>query len=226
MTALSPRLFLAFPAVAAAAMYIRPASALSDPQQLVESSRLAFLDMMTDSSYEEMRDYVKRSRAILIFPQLIKGAFIIGGEGGSGVLVARGPGGWSYPAFYTLASGSLGLQIGGQVAELVLTIMSNKALSAVIDNQFKVGGNIDVAVGPVGKGLSASTTSNLRGDAYSFAKTQGLYGGVSLEGAGILERGTWNTEYYGAGATPDGIVNQRRHSNKDAEMLRTALASY
>jgi hypothetical protein len=118
------------------------------------------------------------------------------------------------------------LQIGGQVAELVLTIMSNKALSAVIDNQFKVGGNIDVAVGPVGKGLSASTTSNLRGDAYSFAKTQGLYGGVSLEGAGILERGTWNTEYYGAGATPDGIVNQRRHSNKDAEMLRTALASY
>jgi SH3 domain-containing YSC84-like protein 1 len=226
MTALSRRLFLAFPAVAAAAMYIRPASALSDPQQLVESSRLAFLDMMTDSSYEEMRDYVKRSRAILIFPQLIKGAFIIGGEGGSGVLVARGPGGWSYPAFYTLASGSLGLQIGGQVAELVLTIMSNKALSAVIDNQFKVGGNIDVAVGPVGKGLSASTTSNLRGDAYSFAKTQGLYGGVSLEGAGILERGTWNTEYYGAGATPDGIVNQRRHSNKDAEILRTALASY
>jgi SH3 domain-containing YSC84-like protein 1 len=226
MTALSRRLFLAFPAVAAAAMYVRPASALSDPQQLVESSRLAFLDMMTDSSYEEMRDYVRQSRAILIFPQLIKGAFIIGGEGGSGVLVARGSGGWSYPAFYTLASGSLGLQIGGQVAELVLTIMSNKALGAVIDNQFKVGGNIDVAVGPVGKGLSASTTSNLRGDAYSFAKTQGLYGGLSLEGAGILERSTWNTEYYGAGATPDRIVNQRRHSNKNAEMLRTALAPY
>ena len=226
MTALSRRVFFAFPAAAAAAMYMRPAFALSDPQQLVESSRIAFLDMITDSDHEEMREYVKQSRALLIFPRLVKGAFIIGGEGGSGVLVARGSGGWSYPAFYTLASGSVGLQIGGQVAELVLTIMSDKALNAVIDNQFKIGGNIDVAVGPVGKGLSASTTTNLRDDAYSFAKTQGLYGGLSLEGAGILERGSWNTEYYGAGATPDGIVNQRRHSNKDAEILRIALAPY
>lgn len=226
MPAVSRRLFLALSPAALAAMYLRPAFALSDTQQLVDSSRLAFLDMMTDSGYEEMRDYVKQSRALLIFPQLIKGAFIIGGEGGSGVLVARNSDGWSYPAFYTLASGSLGLQIGGQVAEVVLTIMSDKALDAVIDNHFKIGGNIDVAAGPVGKGLSASTTSNLRGDAYSFAKTQGLYGGLSLEGAGILERDKWNADYYGAGATPDGIVKQRRHSNKNAEILRAALAPY
>ena len=226
MTALSRRSFLALSAAATAAMYVRPAFALSDPQQLVESSRLAFLDMMTDSGYEEMRDYVKQSRALLIFPQLVKGALIVGGEGGSGVLVARNSLGWSYPAFYTLASGSLGLQIGGQVAEVMLTIMSNKALDALIDNQFKIGGNIGVAAGPIGKGLSAATTSNLRGDAYSFAKTQGLYGGVSLEGAGVLERDAWNTDYYGAGATPEGIVNQGRHSNKNAELLRNALAPY
>jgi lipid-binding SYLF domain-containing protein len=226
MTTLSRRVFFALPAAAAVAMYVRPAFALSDPQQLVESSRIAFLDMITDSDHEEMREYVKKSRALLIFPQLVKGAFIIGGEGGSGVLVARSSTGWSFPAFYTLASGSLGLQIGAQVAELVLTIMSTKALDAIIDNQFKIGGNIDVAAGPVGKGLSASTTSNLRGDAYSFAKTQGLYGGMSLEGAGIVKRDTWNADYYGAGATPDSIVKQHQHSNKNAEMLRTALAPY
>jgi SH3 domain-containing YSC84-like protein 1 len=226
MTALSRRLFLAFPAAAAAAMYVRPAFALSDPQQLVESSRITFLDMITDSGYSEMRDYVKQSRAMLIFPQLVRGAFIVGAEGGSGVLVARSSAGWSYPAFYTLASGSLGFQIGGQVAEVVLTIMSNRALDAVIGNQFKIGGNIGVAAGPIGKGLSAATTTNLRDDAYSFAKTQGLYGGVSLEGAGILEREGWNADYYGAGATPDGIVTQGLHSNKNAEILRSALAPY
>jgi len=226
MTAVSRRLLLALPALAAAAAFVRPAFALSDPQQLVESSRISFLDMITDTDYAEMRGYVRQSRALLIFPQLVKGAFIIGGEGGSGVLVARGSGGWSYPAFYTLASGSLGPQIGGQVVEMVLTIMSAKALGAVIDNQFKIGGNIDVAAGPVGKGLSASTTTNLSADVYSFAKTQGLYAGLSLEGAGILQRDAWNEEYYGGGATPDGIIVQGRSSNKNAEILRSALAPY
>src|SRR6202521_95804 len=128
MTALSRRLFLSLPAAAPAASLIRPAFALSEPQQLVEKSRIAFLDIITDENYSEMREYVKRARAMIIFPELVKGAFIIGGEGGSGVLVGRGSQGWSDPAFYTLASGSFGLQIGGQVAELVLTIMTGKGL--------------------------------------------------------------------------------------------------
>src|SRR6266403_3673387 len=100
MTNVSRRLFLALPAVAAAATLARPAFALSDAQNLVEKSRLAFLDMITDDNYKEMRDYVKQARALIIFPELIKGAFIIGAEGGSGVLVTRGAAGagWSYPA--------------------------------------------------------------------------------------------------------------------------------
>ena len=114
MTPFSRRLFLSLPAAAAAAGLIRPAFALSEPQQLVEKSRIAFLDMITDDNYSEMRQYVKRARALLIFPELVKGAFIIGGEGGSGVLVGRDSRGWSYPAFYTLASGSLGFQIAAR----------------------------------------------------------------------------------------------------------------
>ena len=228
MMHVSRRLFLALPAAAAAASLVRPAFALSDAQNLVEKSRLAFLDMITDDNYKEMREYVKRARALIIFPELIKGAFIIGSEGGSGVLVTRGASGqgWSYPAFYTLASGSLGLQIGGQSSELVLTVMSEKALDAVINDQFKVGGNVDVAIGPVGKGLSAATTTNFSSDAYSFAKTQGAYVGMSLDGAGILSRGSRDVEYYGTGATSAGIVIQRKFSNKNADILRDALAPY
>ena len=228
MMTMSRRLFLALPAAAAAAGIVRPAFAMSDAQQLVEKARLAFLDMITDDNYKEMRDYVKQSRALVIFPELIKGAFIIGAEGGSGVLVTRGPAGqgWSYPAFYTLASGSLGLQIGGQSSELVLTVMSEKALTSLINDQFKVGGNVDVAVGPVGKGLSASTTTNFSSDAYSFAKTQGAYVGMSLDGAGILSRQSRDEEYYGKGATSTGIVIQRKFANKNADVLRDALSPY
>ncbi len=228
MISMSRRLFLALPAAAAAAGIVRPAFAMSDAQQLVEKARLAFLDMITDDNYKEMRDYVKQSRALVIFPELIKGAFIIGAEGGSGVLVTRGAAGqgWSYPAFYTLASGSLGLQIGGQSSELVLTVMSEKALTSLINDQFKVGGNVDVAVGPVGKGLSASTTTNFSSDAYSFAKTQGAYVGMSLDGAGILSRQSRDEEYYGKGATSTGIVIQNKFTNKNADILRDALSPY
>jgi len=229
MTSVSRRLFLALPAAAAAAGLMRPAFALSEAQQLVEKSRLAFLDMITDENYKEMRSYVKEARALLIFPDLVKGAFVVGAEGGSGVLVTRNtkPGeGWSYPAFYTLAEGSLGLQIGGQVSELVLTLMSEKALNAIINDQFKIGGNIDVAVGPIGKGLSAATATGLSADAYSFAKTQGAYVGLSLDGAGILSRQSRDEEYYGAGATSANIVIYRKYSNHNAQILRDALAPY
>jgi len=228
MLTVSRRHFLALPAAVAAASLVRPAFALSDAQILVEKSRLAFLDMITDENYKEMREYVKKSRALIIFPELIKGAFIIGAEGGSGVLVTRGAAGqgWSYPAFYTLASGSLGRQIGGQSSELVLTIMSEKALTAVIEDQFKVGGNVDVAIGPVGKGLSASTTTNFSSDAYSFAKTAGAFVGMSLDGAGILSRTSRDVEYYGQGATSAGIVVQRKFTNKNADVLRDALSPY
>ena len=226
MSAITRRLFLTLPAAAAAAAAVRQAFALSEPQQLVERSRIAFLDIITDNAFSEMRDYVKRARGLLIFPNVIKGAFIIGAEGGSGLLVARGQGGWSYPAFYTIGSGSLGLQIGGQSAELVITIMSAKSMDAIIDNQFKIGGNIDVAIGPVGKGLTASTTTNLDADAYSWAKTQGLFVGLSFDGSGIFKRDGWNAEYYGAGAQPVDIVIKGKWTNKNAQILRDALAPY
>ena len=226
MTVLSRRLFLSLPAAAAAMAVVPPASAMSEEQQLVEKSRIAFLDIITDNAFSEMRDYVKRARGLLIFPNVLKGAFIIGAEGGSGVLVARGQGGWSYPAFYTIGSGSLGLQIGGQSAELVITITSAKAMDAIIDNQFKIGGNIDVAIGPVGKGLTASTTTNLDADAYSWAKTQGLFAGLSFDGSGIFSRDGWNANYYGPKATPEEIVLKGKWTNKNAQILRDALAPY
>lgn len=205
----------------------RPAEALSDQQEIVDKARITFDKLITSPEFAELPGYVKRAKAIMIFPTLVKGGFILGAEGGSGVLVARDDKlGWSYPAFYTLAAGSLGLQIGGQVSEVVLTIMSDKALGAVIDNQMKFGGAVSIAAGPLGKGLEAGTTTNLSADVYSFAKTAGLFGGLSLEGAGVLKRDSWNTEYYGTGATPYAILIQRRYSNPNAQPLRDALAPY
>ena len=96
----------------------RPAGALSEQEELLERSRLTFLKLIDHPDFPELKQYVHHAKALLIVPSLIKGGFFIGGEGGSGVLIARSPeGGWSNPAFYTLGAGSLGLQFGGQVGQ-------------------------------------------------------------------------------------------------------------
>jgi lipid-binding SYLF domain-containing protein len=204
----APRTRLGFPRLAALLAVLalglaatRPAVAASEPEQLVEKARLTIEALMDDPDMPELQKYIKVAKGVLIFPQLIKGGFIIGGEGGSGVF----------------------LQIGGQVSQVVLTVMNQGAVDAVLKSQFKLGADASVAVGPIGKGVEASTTINLELDVYAFSKTQGLFGGGALEGAAILKREGWNSEFYGGKPTPRDIVIDRKVTNRKADQLRAAL---
>jgi lipid-binding SYLF domain-containing protein len=219
-------LMLAGLAAPAAAMGARAAFALTPQQEVLDKSRISFEKLITSVEFGELPGYMKRSKAVLIFPELYKGGFVLGAEGGTGVLSARGAQGWSQPAFYDLMAGSVGLQIGGQVSEVVVTIMSDKALDAVLSDQFKFGGDMSIAVGPIGKGIGADTTTNLQADAYTFAKTAGLFGGVSFEGAGIIKKDAWNRAYYGEGATPRGIVVDNKFRNPNTQALLKSLQPY
>lgn len=194
-------------------------------QELVDRSRITFDKLIAHPSFTELPEYVRQAKALVIFPSVVKGAFGVGGEGGSGIIIARSPGGWSDPAFYTIAAGSLGIQVGGQVSEVILTVMSDKALDALINNQFNVGGDMEVAAGP-GKSQGAATTTNLGADMYTFAMSSGLFGGVSLEGAAIQKSEEWNEGYYGKGATPYAILIERRFTNPNTGALRAALSAY
>ena len=205
----------------------RSAHALSDQQELIERSRLTFLKLIDHPDFPELKQYIHHAKAILIVPSLIKGGFFIGGEGGSGVLIARSKqGGWSYPAFYTLGGGSIGLQFGGQVGEVVFTIMTEDGLRAVLSNQLKLGADASIAVGPIGKGVEASTTTNFSSDIYQFAKTEGLFGGGALKGALVYRRDDWNQGFYGRAVTPQQIVLNNEVSNPRADALRQVLAAY
>jgi lipid-binding SYLF domain-containing protein len=104
--------------------------------------------------------------------------------------------------------------------------MIDDSVDALIDNQFKFGGDVSVAIGPVGKGLSLDSTTAFQADVYAFALTKGLFGGLSLEGAGVLKREGWNQEYYGADATPYSILIERRHVNPGADALVQAINAY
>lgn len=203
---------------------VRPAAAASPSEELVEESRFSVERMLADENFADLKNYMERARGVLIIPELVKASFIVGAEGGSGVLLVRGGDGtWSAPVFYTLAAASFGLQAGGQVSEVVFTLMTDGAVEAMLDNEFKLGVDVSVAVGPFGKGLEASTTTNLSDDVYAFSKAVGLFGGGALEGAKIFSRQEWNDEYYGAAASPRAVVIERAFFNSHADKLRNAL---
>jgi len=202
----------------------RPARADSDAEALVEKARLTFLDLYNDPNYTQLKRHMKLAKAVLIIPNQLKGAFIVGAQGGSGVLIAKDQNGaWGYPAFYTIGAGSLGFQIGFQNSSAVLVILTERGLDAVIENQVKLGVDVSVAMGPVGQGLSGATTTAAGADIAAFARTEGLFAGGSLEGALIVKRDDWNADFYGQGLTPRDIVLGNKYSNPKADALRQAL---
>lgn len=224
---------LLFAAAGTAGLALASPSVRADEEQiLVDKARIVVDSFVAQSDMADMRRLLAKARGVLVFPQVIKAGFIIGGEGGSGVLLARDAdsGQWSPPAFYTMAAGSVGLQIGGEVSEVMLVIMTQKGLEAILKNEFKAGADASIAVGPIGKGIEAGTTTNLQADIYSFSRTQGLFGGVSLEGAVVKARHSRNHSYYGKPVNPRDIVLgnavagsghlQLRQSLKAAELPR------
>lgn len=214
----------------AAAMLLglqQPAAAddRDDAADLVERSRLTLTSLLRDPQYEQLQPYLEAASGVIIFPQLVRGGFIIGAEGGSGVLLARGADNvWGPPAFVRLTAGSIGLQIGGQVSETVLVIMNDGALDAVLARKFSFGGDLSIAVGPVGQGVRASSTANFGGDIIAFSRNQGLFGGGSLEGAALTPRDSLNAAYYDAPDTTSfEITVERRYRNPQAEPLIEVL---
>jgi lipid-binding SYLF domain-containing protein len=201
----------------------------AEQEGLVDKARVSVQGFARDQEVgPTVRNLMKSAKAVVIFPSVLKGAFFVGAEGGSGVLLAKGEGGrWSYPAFYTLGGASFGLQFGGQSSEMMLLIMTSKGINSVINNQVKLGGDVSAAVGPVGVGAEASTTTNLRADIYSFSRNAGAYIGASIEGAVIHPRTEWNHEYYGStNATAKGVVLEGKYFNPQADPLREAMAAF
>jgi lipid-binding SYLF domain-containing protein len=195
-------------------------------QGLVDRARVTLNDFMRDPNYVWLHDNIKHARGVLIFPQVIKGGFIWGGSGGTGVFLARDErtGNWSEPAFYTVGSVTFGLQIGGEASEVVMLAMTQKAIDSMFSASFKLGGEASVAVGPVGGGAKAQADlPSVTADFLTFAKSKGLYAGLNLEGAVIAVRDSLNATYCGRDVRPADIIVKKDCSNRGADRLRQAL---
>jgi len=157
-------------------------------------------------------DLFEKCRAIAIFPHVVKGGFIICGGFGKGVIcfhdVATGK--WSPPAFFTLGGGSCGFQAGVQAIDLVLLIMTKRGLEGLLKSKVKLGGDIGVAAGPVGRRFEAGTDILLNAAIYSYSRTKGLFAGLSLEGATIIQDKDANRAFYGKELSARNIILEEK----------------
>jgi lipid-binding SYLF domain-containing protein len=194
----------------------------AEEQELVDKAVLTLKHFMYHPDMGFFPEYLKESVGVLIVPTFIKAGFVLGGAGGQGVLSVRDEktGEWSEPAFYTLGSGSLGLQIGVQVSEVILLVKSRDVINTMYASSVKLGGDISVAAGPAGRGAAAK---GLNADMISFALSKGVFAGISVEGAVIATRETANDAYYGTSATPLDIILLHKVSNPNSAQFRETL---
>ncbi|CUQ65808.1 lipid-binding SYLF domain-containing protein [Candidatus Nitrospira inopinata] len=192
---------------------------------LVDRAKTTLDNFAADSNMTWFRDHIKDAKGVFIVPRMWKGAFFFGGEGGTGVFLAKDEttGEWSNPAFYTMGTASIGFQFGVQASEIVLLAMTRRGVESMLTNTFKLGADVSVAAGPVGAGVEGATAV-LSADMVTFSRTKGLFGGISLEGAVIAVRDESNRRYYGKDVRPTEILMMRTVSNPQSAGLRATLA--
>lgn len=207
-----------------------PRSAMADDakdaQQLVDKARMTFEAFIGDKEMgPALQTLVKKAHGILVYPSVLRGAFIVGASGGSGVFLAHDAKAkkWGGPAFYTIGQASFGLQAGGDASEIVLVALTERGVSSLLATSAKLGADASVAAGPVGVGAQAAT-QNLSADIVSYSRAKGIYAGVSVDGAVVATRDALNKAYYKKEVTPTDILVKRAVSNKGAAGLIQAVA--
>ncbi len=205
----------------------RPAAAAAEPtdeQILVDQAQITLRNFQAEPEMKSFREALREAKGVLIVPDMYRAGLVFGGAGGKGVYLSRDEktGAWMGPAFYNLGSFNFGLQMGGQVAEVVILAMTDEADQAMMSPQFRLGGDLSVATGPVGIGVAGS--ASLPPAAFvSFARAKGAYVGITLEGTVInVDEGS-NAIYYGRQVTPEAILMTGEAVSPNAAGLREAV---
>jgi SH3 domain-containing YSC84-like protein 1 len=155
-------------------------------------------------------DVMQKAECVIVFPSVLKAAFVVGASYGRGAMVCRtgkefnGP--WGAPAMYALEGGSVGFQIGGQATDLVLLVMNQTGAHSILESKVKLGGDASIAAGPIGRDASANTDAFMKAEILSYSRTRGVFVGVSLEGSTLRPDDDATADVYGRKLTAKEII--------------------
>jgi len=193
-------LLLALPAAAATGLI------KSDETTLKDS--VVVLDALTSAPDKGIpKDLLSKAECILVFPNVTKAAFIVGGKGGHGVASCRQPDGtMGSAAFYTIGGGSIGWQAGVQQADVVMLVMNESGMNHLLSDKFTIGGEATATAGPVGRTAQASTDAQMHAQILSWSRSQGLFLGAALDGSVVKPNKDANERLYGQATTGKEIL--------------------
>ena len=216
------RRWIGLVALASLAAAAGSAYAQSEQDQLVRDAQTTFSNFVRDPDMTWFQRHIGEAKAVLIAPKIVRAGWIFGGSGGRAVLFSRNAqsGRWSGPAFYNIATASVGFQAGIDVSETVTLVMTDKGLNSLMASSVKLGGDASVAAGPIGAGANADITADL----IAFSRSKGVYGGLNLNGTVVSVADNWNQAYYGRSVTPPDILMTAKAHNPNADQLGDAIS--
>lgn len=214
LSSLLVMIFLIVPGVASAQQ--------SSQQELLQDAQYVMEEIMNTPDLEIPAGLISKAKAIIVFPSMVKGGFFVGARYGKGVATVRDSktGYWGPPSFITTMGGSFGFQFGVQAVDLILVVMTERGIKGLLDDNFALGGDIAVAAGPVGRHAELGVDIMMQGDMYSYSRSMGLFGGVSLKGTVIKPNLVYNEAYYKAELTPQQIMMEGKLKTVPASSAR------
>jgi len=169
---------------------------LRDAVKTSQKATKTLNEIMRISDKSIPRDLLNRAKAVAVFPNVLKAAFIVGGHAGKGVISRKLPSGWGAPAYFKIGGGSLGFQIGASSSDVVMLFMTEDSLKKLLEDKFEIGGEASAAAGPIGRTAKATTDAQLQAAILSYSRSKGLFAGISLTGAVISADNDANQAVY------------------------------
>jgi len=196
--------------------------------QRLEEAATVISEIMDTPDKGIPQDLLDGAQCIIVVPGLKKGAFILGGKYGKGVVSCRKSGGtgWTAPASIRVEGGSVGLQIGGSESDVVMLVMNERGMQKLMESKFTLGGEGEVAAGPVGRNATAQTDAKMRAEILSWSRSRGVFAGISLQGATLRQDLDDNKELYGKAYETKDILTGNVAVPAAASKLISLLGKY
>ena len=200
----------------------------NDVGKRAERAAIAFSEILEAPDHQIPEALLKKATAIAVIPHVVKGAFIVGGKYGKGLIAQKNKDGrWGAPSYIELGGGSIGFQIGASATDFILVFTNSEGLKPLLNGKVKLGADASVAAGPVGRTASADTDITLNSAIYSYARSKGVFAGISLDGAVVSIDDSANKAAYGGEHTGTEILLENAVlPNKTTEAFHRALETH
>jgi lipid-binding SYLF domain-containing protein len=201
---------------------------VNDAQERAQNAANVLSEMMGIKEEGIPTDLMSHAEAVAVFPHMVKGGFVVGGQYGKGLVSDRMANGrWSTPSFVKIGGGSFGLQIGAEATDLVLVFTSKEGFKGLLDGKLKLGADAAVAAGPVGRDAQVATDVLLKSPVLAYSRSKGAFAGITLNGAVVSIDDSENQRVYGKELTAQDILyNGRARMNNIVAPFVQALDKY